>query len=654
MPCLWQLKNLRLHNHPFEVAVIVVHRSIRKLSAILNRINATIPPMKSLSTTLPRLLLGTLLLASCAATNTRTQSPNTPVVEVETKPAKPVAADLLQQAGRIPALEAASLYLQAAGLLHEQGDLSGALAALDKIAPVILTPAIKTDAILLRAEIAAARNLPGEVLSLLRADNFGSIDNLGAQHNLKLHSLRAAALAATGAPLASALELIAMDPLLSPVPQRSNHNSIWLKLNSLPQDELQALSATTDEAPIRGWYELALVAHSYSTDLDRQLIELERWKLEWKNHPAALVLPPQMELLETLARERPRQVALLLPMGTTAGTIVGDAFMSALYSVQELGGQVPVIRFYDTTTVTDIRALHLQARQEGAQLIIGPLQKPLVAQLQQESDLGVPTLALNNVENAVPKSPLLYEFALSPEDEARQIAAKAWTDGYRRVAILSPADEQNDEVAKRKRDSFLAIWETMGGKVLAVDSFREDYTDSISRMLLLTESEERQKHLSQLLGRSVVSQERRRQDVDFIFLIAQPAAARQIVPSLAYLYAGDIPVYASQDIYAGTAKQTDDRDLNGVIFGESPWLLGETADISRVRQLFPMSSAPNLRLQAFGIDAFRLYPRLRLLESAADASIPGASGSLKLAPNHNIVRELVWSTISDGLIRPLK
>ena len=610
--------------------------------------------MKSLSTTLPRLLLGTLLLASCAATNTRTQSPNTPVVEVETKAAKPVAADLLQQAGRIPALEAASLYLQAAGLLHEQGDLSGALAALDKIAPVTLTPAIKTDAILLRAEIAAARNLPDEVLSLLRADNFGSIDNLGAQHHLKLHSLRAAALAATGAPLASALELIAMDPLLSPVLQRSNHNSIWLKLNSLPQDEIQALSAATDEAPIRGWYELALVAHSYSTDLDRQLIELERWKLEWKNHPAALELPPQMELLETLARERPGQVALLLPMGTTAGTIVGDAFMSAFYSVQELGGQVPVIRFYDTTTVTDIRPLHLQARQEGAQLIIGPLQKPLVAQLQQESDLGVPTLALNNVENAVPKSPLLYEFALSPEDEARQIAAKAWTDGYRRVAILSPADEQNDEVAKRKRDSFLALWETMGGKVLAVDSFREDYTDSISRMLLLTESEERQKHLSQLLGRSVVSQERRRQDVDFIFLIAQPAAARQIVPSLAYLYAGDIPVYASQDIYAGKAKQTDDRDLNGVIFGESPWLLGETVDISRVRQLFPMSSAPNLRLQAFGIDAFRLYPRLRLLESAAHASIPGASGSLKLGPNHNIVRELVWSTITDGLIRPLK
>jgi outer membrane PBP1 activator LpoA protein len=65
-----------------------------------------------------------------------------------------------------------------------------------------------------------------------------------------------------------------------------------------------------------------------------------------------------------------------------------------------------------------------------------------------------------------------------------------------------------------------------------------------------------------------------------------------------------------------------------------------------------MNTAQNLRLQAFGIDAFRLYPRLRLLESAADATIPGASGLLRLGENRNIVRELSWVTITDGLIRP--
>lgn len=611
--------------------------------------------MKVFPTSLLRLFLpGLLLLTACAGMIDNNGRTPAPVVDAGIRKTAPTPADILQQANNLTAVDAAPLYMQAAVMLHDQGDLNGALAALDRIPAIVLTPAMKTDALLIRADIAMARNLPREALALLQPANLPTIESAGKDQLIRFHNLRAAALAATSATLASALELVALDPLLTTSAQRGNHDSIWRKLGSLPQDQLQALSAATENPIERGWYELALVASTYSSDMDRQLVELQRWRTEWPTHPAALVLPPQMELIETLAQERPRQIALLLPISTSAGLIVRDAFMGALYNLQELGGQVPVVKVYDTTATTDIRQLHLQARKEGAQMIIGPLLKQHVAQLQGETDLGVPTLVLNNIEGTAPVSPLLYQFALSPEDEARQLATKAWIDGYRRVAILSPADERNNEVAIRKRDSFRSAWEKLGGKVLVVNNYKEDYTDSISHMLLLTESGERQKHLSQLLGRTVVSQLRRRQDLDLIYLVAQPAAARQIVPSLVYLYAGDIPVYASQDVYAGTSKQADDRDLNGVVFGESPWLLGDMGDISRIRRFFPVNTAPYLRLQAFGIDAFRLYPRLRLLESAADASIPGASGMLRLGPNHFITRELVWSTIEDGLIRPLK
>ena len=218
------------------------------------------------------------------------------------------------------------------------------------------------------------------------------------------------------------------------------------------------------------------------------------------------------------------------------------------------------------------------------------------------------------------------------------------------MAVLSPEDPDNDSYT-RKRESFRAAWEALGGKIVAYDTYRANFTDSISQMLLLDESSARERRMNELLGRPVVTQQRRRQDVDFIYLLAPPDAGRQIIPSLAYLYAGDIPVYASQDVYSGVARQSEDRDLNGVIFGESPWLLGTNGDVSRARQLFPMNTASSLRLQAFGIDAFRLYPRLRLLESGANAQIPGVSGTLKLGANRNIVRELSWATINDGLIR---
>jgi outer membrane PBP1 activator LpoA protein len=159
----------------------------------------------------------------------------------------------------------------------------------------------------------------------------------------------------------------------------------------------------------------------------------------------------------------------------------------------------------------------------------------------------------------------------------------------------------------------------------------------------------------ELIGRPIVSVQRRRQDIDFIYLLAQPGPARQIVPSLAYLYAGDIPVYASQDMYSGAPRPLEDRDLNGVIFGDSPWVLdtsGNAADPAR--QLFPTVTAFDMRLQAFGLDAFRLYPRLRLLESSPDAKMPGESGVLRLGPNRNIERELSWATITEGLVQILE
>jgi outer membrane PBP1 activator LpoA protein len=345
---------------------------------------------------------------------------------------------------------------------------------------------------------------------------------------------------------------------------------------------------------------------------------------------------------------------LLLPLGTASGQVVRDAFMSAYFSLQEIGGQVPLVRLYDTTDVTDVASLHRQARMDGAELIIGPLLKPQVNQLQNVSDLGVPTLALNTLDGIAPASPLLFQFALAPEDEARQLANKAWQDGHRYAAILAPADDAGNDYYARKRDSFTAEWLLLGGSIVSSLTYRDNYTETISKMLELDVSAERRNRLRELTGKNLQYRPRRRQDVDFILLLGQTAPARQIVPSLAYLYAGDLPVYASQDVYSGLPRPAEDRDLNGVIFGESPWVLDTGSPRAlATRMLFPLNSAQNLRLQAFGIDAFTLYPRLNLLSASSQYTIPGATGRLHLGPNRNIQRDLIWTSINEGLASPL-
>lgn len=619
-------------------------------SAILGHMRILRPALLSSCLRLAYLAGLSLLLAACS-TPPPVQAPEvTPRPEPVARPRERESPqDLLRRAASARGANAAELQHEAASLLYNDGDSDRAASVLADIDLVGVEPALQADILLLRAQLQLEGGDARSVLDLLQPTAFPALTTVRERHVRRYHRLRSQAYYATEAMLSSALERIQLDRVLEQEDVEENHERIWEALGTIPLAQLQALAATAINYEVRGWYELALLARNNGSDLDRQVVELGRWREAWSRHPAAVIPPPEMELIETMARERPRQVALLLPLSIPAGSIVRDAFMSAYYNLLEQGGQVPALRLYDASAGADILTLYQRAVEDGAQLVIGPLLKEQVAALQAVPDLPVPTLALNNVEGSAPASPRLFQFALSPEDEARQLAQKAWRDGHRRAAVLNPEDDL------RKRDSFAAEWERLGGEVVALIEYRDNFTDAISRMLELDQSNARHRRLNELLRKQTQFSPRRRQDVDFLYLVAQPAPARQIVPSLAYLYAGNIPVYASQDVYSGVPRPVEDRDLNGVTFPESPWLLGQIdTSLVRSRELFPQANAQTLRLQAFGIDAFRLYPRLPLLAANTNASIPGASGMLRLGPQQNIQRQLSWATIREGMIEALE
>jgi hypothetical protein len=360
-------------------------------------------------------------------------------------------------------------------------------------------------------------------------------------------------------------------------------------------------------------------------------------------------MPQAMQLVETMAEERPDTIALLLPLNTQSGRVIRDGFMSAYYDVMEIGGKVPALKFYNTDESNNILDQYFQAVNEGAEMVIGPLLKEHITQLHNQRSLPVPTLALNNLEGSSPLSNSLYQFALSPENESVQIAEKAWQDGHRYAAVLSP-EQTTDDFYQRKRDSFINHWLTLGGHIVAREEFRDNYTTVLEALLDINDSDTRKNRIGDLIREELAFTQRRRQDIDMIFLVSDPGPARQIKPTLAYLYAGDIPVYATQDIYSGLPRPQVDYDLNGIIFGDSPWVLNFNDELKeKATTLFPQNNSLTLRLQAFGIDAFRLYPRLKQLETVPDSQIYGATGLLKLGENRNIIRELSWAQVSEGL-----
>ena len=140
------------------------------------------------------------------------------------------------------------------------------------------------------------------------------------------------------------------------------------------------------------------------SNIRSQLNAIERWRSVWTSHTASQTLPSDLAALQSLWDDRPRKIALLLPLQQPAGIAIQEGFFSAYYESLQISGDVPTVSTYDTSSVVNLEAVYQQAVESGADLIIGPLTKSLVNQLAEKEDLPVPTLALNYADS-VEESP---------------------------------------------------------------------------------------------------------------------------------------------------------------------------------------------------------------------------------------------------------
>src|SRR5690606_3473122 len=189
--------------------------------------------------------------------------------------------------------------------------------------------------------------------------------------------------------------------------------------------------------------------------------------------------------------------------------------------------------------------------ETGVDLIIGPLRKDFVRQLQALPSLPIPTLALNYGDEGLINPQNLYQYGLAPEDEIRQAVQLAWLAGHRVATVMTPAGENY----RRIRETFENEWRALGGDVVANAGFAgASYSDVIRQMMDVDDSEARAAQLRNIVPRSnLVFTPRRRQDVDVMFLLANPSEGRQIKPAMAFHFAGDIAVYAMPAIYDGAS-----------------------------------------------------------------------------------------------------
>jgi outer membrane PBP1 activator LpoA protein len=428
----------------------------------------------------------------------------------------------------------------------------------------------------------------------------------------------------------------------------SVHNKIWDAINSFSSAQLNNFANTADSYQSRGWVELASVVTSEAYNIRSQLDAITQWRRIWSQHPAAQQLPMLLERLEQTWEQRPKHIALILPLQDSAGRAIQEGFLSAYYAALDVSRDVPKISVFDSSNQTTIYPIYDAAVASGADLIIGPLYKQLVNQLQQLDALPVPTLALNYADENDSSSTNLTQFGLAPEDEIEQAVDLAWQAGHRNAAIITPQSSDY----QRLQQAFADSWASRGGNLVSQSTFigDNDYAGVIRRLMAIDSSELRRDRIVQLLPRSSVEfTPRRRGDIDFIFLIANPREGRQIKPTLAFYFAGDVPVYALPSIYDGLDNQSANQDLNGIVFTDAPWILANYDPLkSNAASSLRPASGPVQRFRAMGIDSFRLYSRLQQFDEQDIASLRGATGILSIDDNGRIHRRLEVARFVDG------
>lgn len=364
-----------------------------------------------------------------------------------------------------------------------------------------------------------------------------------------------------------------------------------------------------------------------SSDQQSTLLERRRWARQAQDQPDfnALTIP-------ALDGRKVERIAVFLPeSGPLSG--VADTLKEALRTQQKAHDDTR-LRFFNTSQAS-LNELYQRADAMNAQIVIGPLSKERVSRLEQRTDVPLPTLALNYGENAHSQAKRLFQYGLSAEDEARQVAKRAREDGHQQVALMVPDNDWGQRVGS----AFIDTFQRHNGRISQAVRYAPDGNPAYA--------------VKQALG---VRGERANLDnVDALFLLAVPKYARQVPPLLDYYYASDLPIYATSHLHEGLNQSRLNKDLDGIRFVDIPWQIPNAATggeealpfYASYRALRDEADASMFRLLAMGVDAFEAGIRLADIESLQQ--FQGATGQLYLTADGRIYRRLPWAQFQNGL-----
>lgn len=313
-------------------------------------------------------------------------------------------------------------------------------------------------------------------------------------------------------------------------------------------------------------------------------------------------------------------IALVLPTESGAFGKAADAVRRGVleaYRVQP--APLPIIVYATGDDPNNIAKRYRSAVDAQARVVIGPLTRSAVTTLVQGNAVTVPTLALNSAE-AASASRSLYFFGMQTENEARQMAELAATQGHKRALVIYG----KGQLTQRLAQTFMNDWRAAGREVAREVQFSGDVAELAK--------------LRDQLGTLAA-------DCAFVALESQQAKLTR-----AYI-APTLPIYATSLVNTGNDAIAR-LDLNGIAFADMPWLLSAD-DPAVLAYAHPESDVLNFELQRFyalGIDAYRIARELLKPDPSLDA-LDGVTGRIALGRGNVLVRRPRAAQFFEGELR---
>ncbi|HAS8359035.1 TPA: YraN family protein [Vibrio vulnificus] len=588
----------------------------------------------------PRLLTPVALAITLAACSSGPKTPTS--VDITLEPTLSVQNYMINADSSEGTLQADWLIMAAKAAL-KNGDLAQADLLIKRLARMPLSEVQQAEWQLTRAAYHLKLNQADNVIELL---NFKTWWKLPNEQWKDYYTLRAEAYTALQQPFEANRQLVTLSQYVDESQQAEIAQQIWANFAGYSQYEITQLHPDASEEVLDGWLQLAIYMKTMSANVPQLKNTLEHWFAENTAHPAALYTPAEIQSILDLEIVQPVHTALLLPLSgkyAKQAQLIRDGFIFAMMNDKDRDPEA-TLKVIDTNLYQP-HQLKQQLTDEQIDFIVGPLRKDVIEVLQGElsdksGQVSIPSLALNIPDDLQAGTGICY-LTLSPEQEVAQAAKHLFANGYKYPLIFAP----QGNLGQRVVSAFEAEWKKYSTNKVAVSYFgdKRQLQRDVNSVFGLQESQQRIAQMEGLMKLPMETQPRSRRDIDSVYIAARSSELTLIKPFIEVAVNPDAkpPKLFSNSMSNSGEKQYE--DLSGIVYSDIPMLLEVNPALdNQMEQLWPDQSNFQKRLQALGMDAYKLMAELPQMKVVPNHAVNGQTGVLTIDDQCVVHREISW------------